>query len=194
MRRTHSAAWLLLGSAMLLTTAPSARADIYVGTSFGVAIHSPEGGGDNTTLIGVPSQAGLTGTVRPGLRVGGAGSARDHELYLDTSYDGLSSGGSSIHALRLGVNYQYNFMGGSTHPYVTVGGGMYNVGGESVSATSATFGGGLGLGVPISEDHGRFRVEFRVDHLSDGKDGGNVVIGAANVFQLMAGFDLWMKN
>jgi hypothetical protein len=186
---------LLLGSAVLLAAAPSARADISVGTSFGVAIHSPEGGGSNTTLVGVPSQAGLTGTVRPGLRIGGARSARDHEFYLDTSYDGINSSGNGIHALRFGLNYQYNFSrAASTHPYVTAGAGMFNVGGGSVSATSATFGGGIGLGVPVSEDHGRFRVEFRIDHLNDGKDGGDVVIGAANVFQLMAGFDLWMKN
>ena len=195
MRRIRSAASIVLGGALLLAAAPHARADISVGTSFGVAIHHPSNGGDNTTLVGVPSQAGLAGTVRPGLRIGGVGQKRDHEVYLDTSYDGLSSGGSSLHALRLGLNYQYNFArSGSTHPYLTAGAGIYNVGGEGISATSATFGGGVGLGVPVSEDHGRFRVEFRLDHLNDGKDGGDVVVGAANVFQITAGFDLWMKN
>jgi hypothetical protein len=194
MRRVHLAAHLLLGSALLLATASPAFADISVGTNFGFAIHHPEDGGDNTTLVGVPSQASLVGTVRPGLRIGGAGEKRDHEGYVDLSYDGLSSNGSSVHALRIGVNYQYNFAGTSMRPFVTVGGGMYNLGGESVSATSSTIGGGLGFGVPVSDDHGRFRLELRMDHLNDGKDGGNVVIGAANVYQFTLGFDLWMKN
>jgi hypothetical protein len=169
-------------------------ADISVGTNFGVAIHSPEDGGDNTTLVGVPSQASLIGTIRPGLRIGGAGSKRDHEGYLDLSYDGISSGGSSFHALRLGLNYQYNFGGGSFRPFLTIGGGVYNVGGESIDANSATFGGALGFGVPVSDDHGRFRLEVRLDHLNEGKDGGNVVIDPANVYQFTMGFDLWMKN
>ncbi|HET9951763.1 MAG TPA: outer membrane beta-barrel protein [Candidatus Eisenbacteria bacterium] len=194
MRRVHSTATLILGSALLLATATPALADISVGTNFGVAIYSPEEGGDNSTLIGVPSQAGLIGTIRPGLRVGGAGEKRDHEGYVDLSYDAISSNGSGIHALRIGANYQYNFGGSSTRPYLTFGGGIYNVGGESVSATSPTFGGGVGLGVPLSENHGRFRIEFRLDHLNEGKDGGDVVIDAANVYQFTAGFDLWMKN
>jgi hypothetical protein len=194
MRRSVMAASLLLGGALLLGTTP-ALADISVGTNLGVAIHSPENGGSSATFIGIPSQSNLVGAVRPGFRIGAAGSARDHEGYLDTSYDGFSYSGSTIHALRLGLNYQYNAMrDASTHPYLTVGGGIYNVGNGDVSATSTTFGGGIGIGVPVSENHGRFRLEFRVDHLNEGKEGGDVVIAAANVFQFTAGFDLWMKN
>ena len=198
MRCVPSVAFLLLGSTLLLATASPSLADMSVGTNFGFAIHNPENGGENTTLIGVPSQAGLLGTVRPGLRIGGAGSKRDHEGYVDLSYDGISSNGSGAHALRIGVNYQYNFNSSATHPYLTFGGGMYNYGGggdgDNISATSTTIGGGVGLGVPVSENHGRFRVEVRLDHLSEGKDGGDVLIGAANVCQFTMGFDLWMKN
>ena len=122
MRRVSIVAALILVCALPLSAAPPALADISVGTNFGVAIHSPEDGGDNTTLVGVPSQASLIGTIRPGLRIGGAGSKRDHEGYLDLSYDGISSGGSSFHALRLGLNYQYNFGGGSFRPFLTIGG------------------------------------------------------------------------
>ena len=194
MRRVDPAAPLFLLSALLLLSASPARADISVGTNFGVAVHSPADDGDNTTLIGVPSQANLVGAVRPGLRIGGAGSKRDHEGYLDLSYDGISTNSGANHVLRIGVNYQYNFRGASVRPFLTLGGGIYSYGGENVGATSTTVGGGVGFGVPVSDDHGRFRMEFRLDHLSDGKDGTDVLIGAANVYQLTLGFDLWMKS
>ena len=194
MRRVPSAATLSLGCVLILAAAAPALADISVGTNFGVAIHSPSDDGDNTTLIGVPSQASLIGTVRPGLRLGAAGGERVHESYLDLSYDGISTNSAAIHALRIGANYQYNFRGASMRPFLTVGAGIYSYGGENVGATSSTFGGGVGFGVPVSDDHGRFRVEFRLDHLNEGKDGTDVLIDAANVYQFTFGFDLWMKN
>lgn len=187
----------LAALALVMVGTVPARADISVGTSLGLAIHDPEGSGQSTTLIGIPSQAGVVSTVRPGFRFGTAVEDRKHEGYADITFDRQSSGGSSLHALRLGVNYQYNFDPTKSAPYVTFGGGLYNISADggfgSAGATSGTIGGGFGLGVPVSENHGRFRVEARVDHLFEGDDGGFTLIDAANVFQLNLGFDLWMK-
>lgn len=179
-------------------SASPARAVVSLGANLGLSIYDPtEEGADGITMIAFPSQGSLLSSVRPGLRVGFAGERMNHEGYLDLSLDSYSSDGDELHSIRLGGNYQYNFgSGGKSHPYLTAGIGLLNQGasnGESVGATSLTYGGGLGVGFPVSDGAGRLRVELRLDHVDEGADAGNIVISEATVYQVTFGFDLWMK-
>jgi outer membrane protein with beta-barrel domain len=184
--------------ASVLVAARPAAATWGIGANLGVTIHNPDSAADNTTLVGIPTQASAFATIRPGMRVSYTGAAMDHEGFADLSYDSQSSGGDHINAFRLAGNYQYNFStSGGPRPYVTAGVGLFHegveVGSGSVGATSMTFGGGFGVGFPVSKGSGRIRVEARIDELDEGDDDGDVVIGKATVMQIGAGFDLWFR-
>ena len=69
---------------------------------------------------------------------------------------------------------------------------VHDFGGSSTGATSFTYGGGVGFGTKVSEGHGRIRGELRYDRLNEGKDSGTTLIDAANLYQFLLGFDLWM--
>ena len=185
--------------ASILVAPRPAAATWGIGANVGVTIHNPsEGGGDNTTLVGIPTQASVLSTIRPGMRVSYTGAAMDHEGFADLSYDSQSSGGDHINAFRLAGNYQYNFStSGGPRPYVTAGVGIFHEGVEigtgSVGATAVTFGGGFGVGFPVSQKSGRIRVEARMDALDHGEDNGVIVFDKATVMQIGAGFDLWFR-
>lgn len=170
-----------------------------VGANMGLTIHNPDGPGDDVTMFGVPTQANALSSIRPGFRVSYVGGAKmTHEGFLDLSYDRQSSDGDHLSTFRLAGNYQYNFtMSGSPRPYVTFGVGMFHegfdAGGEDLGATSMTFGGGFGVGFPVSNGAGRIRVETRMDKLDNADDDGFPVIGEATVIQIGAGFDLWFR-
>jgi hypothetical protein len=183
-------------TSIVATTQP-AFATWGVGANMGFTIHNPEGPGDDVTMFGAPTQANAT-SIRPGLRVSYTGSEMSHEGFADVSYDRQSSGGDHVSTLRFAGNYQYNFKSsGSPRPYVTFGVGMFHegfsTGGGDVGATSLTFGGGFGVGFPVSKKAGRIRVEARMDKLDSADDGGVTVIGEATVIQIGAGFDLWFR-
>lgn len=189
-------AWLFCAMLFLGPIATPAHAVVSLGANLGVSIYDPSDG-DGVTMIGVPSQTGLISSVRPGLRFGFAGQRLNHEGFLDLSLDTYASDGDELHSVRLAGNYQYNFGGsGGTRPYLTAGVGLLNQGGgngETVGATSLTYGGALGVGFPVSDGSGRLRLEVRLDRVEEGEDGSLLVIQAANVFNVTFGFDLWMK-
>lgn len=188
----------VLAVASILALTQPALATWGMGANVGVTIHNPEGPGDDVTMFGVPTQANFISSLRPGLRVSYAGSKMDHEGFADVSYDRWSSAGDELNTLRLAGNYQYNFKTSQSYrPYVTFGIGMLHQslgsGFGDVSATSMTFGGGAGLGFPVSQGAGRIRLEARVDKLDSADDNGVTVIGEATVIGIGAGFDLWFK-
>ena len=188
----------LFALASILVMTQPALATWGVGANMGVTIHNPEGPGDDVTMFGVPTQANALSSIRPGLRVSYTGTAMSHEGFLDLSYDRQSSGGDHLSAFRLAGNYQYNFTtSGSPRPYLTFGVGMFHeglsAGGEELGATAMTFGGGFGVGFPVSDKAGRIRVEARMDKLDSADDNGVTVIGEATVIQIGAGFDLWFR-
>ena len=189
---------LVVLACVLVATRPAA-ATWGIGANVGVTIHNPkEDGVDNTTLIGIPTQASALATIRPGIRVSYTGAAMDHEGFADLSYDSQSSGGDHINAFRLAGNYQYNFStSGGPRPYVTAGMGIFHegveIGSGTVGATAVTFGGGFGVGFPVSKKSGRIRVEARMDALDEGQDGPIIVFDKATVMQIGAGFDLWFR-
>jgi Outer membrane protein beta-barrel domain len=188
---------IVLASSLALPLPASAMWSL--GANLGVTFHDPsDEGDDTTTLVGIPTQTSPFGTLRPGLRIGYAGEALQHEGFLDASYDAQYIDDFDIHAMRLGANYQYNFSpGASMRPYLTAGVGILNLGGDfgfaSVGATSLTYGGGVGLGFPVSDNAGRLRVEARADRIDEGEDDGDVVIGEATVINVTFGFDLWLR-
>lgn len=172
-----------------LFQAPQASANWSLGTNLGVSFVSPDGG-DNYTVASWPSSAEL---VTPGLRVGFAGTKSPHEGYLETGFLLISDGGT-LHVLELSGNYQYSFKPeGKTSPYLTAGVGLVNVDNSFTGATSAMFGGGLGIWCRVGADHGRVRAEVRYDRVSEGDDSGTPVIDKAGMVGIKLGFDLWMK-
>jgi len=185
-------------SCLAASTQP-AHATWGVGANLGLTIHNPDGPGDDVTMFAIPTQANAFASIKPGLRVSYTGNVKtNHEGFLDLSYDRQSSDGDHLSTLRLAGNYQYNFtMSGSPRPYVTFGVGMFHegfdTGGGDLGATSMTFGGGFGVGFPVSDKAGRIRVEARMDKLDNADDDGFPVIGEATVIQIGAGFDLWFK-
>jgi outer membrane protein with beta-barrel domain len=188
----------LFALASVLVMTQPAHATWGVGANMGLTIHNPEGPGDDVTMFGVPTQANLLSSIRPGLRVSYTGTAMSHEGFLDLSYDRQSSGGDHLSAFRLAGNYQYNFTtSGSPRPYMTFGVGMFHeglsAGGGELGATAMTFGGGFGVGFPVSDKAGRIRVEARMDKLDSADDNGVTVIDEATVIQIGAGFDLWFR-
>lgn len=187
---------ILLVAVLALAPATS-WADWELGANLGVTIHDPsEPGEDNVTFIGAPSGSSVFTSLRPGLRVGASSGARTHEAYLDLGYEHISSGGGSIHSTRLAGNYQYNFPGASVRPYVTAGLGIFNESADfdigNTGATAMTFGGGAGLGLPVSDGAGRLRFEARYDKMQEGKHLGEVVIPEAGILSFLFGFDLWI--
>jgi len=189
----------LFALALIPVTTQPALATWGVGANLGLTIHNPEGPGDDVTMFSVPTQANALASIKPGLRVSYTGNVKtNHEGFLDLSYDRQSSDGDHLSTLRLAGNYQYNFQTSSSmRPYVTFGIGMFHEGfdsgGENLGATSMTFGGGFGVGFPVSNGAGRIRVETRMDKLDSADDDGIPVIGEATVIQIGAGFDLWFR-
>ena len=188
----------ILASSLFLPQSASAMWSL--GANLGFTIHNPSEEGDDTvTLVGIPTQTSPFGTLRPGLRIGFAGEAIEHEGFLDASYDAQFVDEFDVHALRLGANYQYNFSpGASMRPYLTAGIGILNIGGDfgfvgSVGATSLTYGGGVGLGFPVRDNAGRLRIEARADRIDEGEDDGDVIIQEATVINVTFGFDLWLQ-
>jgi len=164
-----------------------------LGANYGVTIYHPKVG-DNTTIIGVPASAL---TFQPGLRMGVSDEKMRNELYFDTGFS-LLSGNGGVHTFEVTANYQYTFPSEKlSSPYVTAGIGAISAGadvgpGGSISAVSAVFGAGLGARTKLQNGHGAFRIEARVDHVSEGKDRGTEVIAPATLFGVKGGFDIWL--
>lgn len=184
---------LLLALFLALPAGPAMAARTSFGANWGLTIHHIQGG-DNTTIIGIPAEVS---SFQPGIRIGVSDEKMRNELYFDTGFS-LLSGGGSLHTIEVTANYQYTFPSEKlSSPYLTVGAGAISegvdVGFGSVSAVSAVFGAGVGVRTRLQNDHGAFRVEARVDRITEGKDGVNVLIDKATLYGIKAGFDLWLK-
>jgi hypothetical protein len=172
---------------LTLFHAPQAFANWSLGANLGVSFVNPEDG-SSETVAGWPLDAFL----EPGLRIGFAGTRSSHEGYLESGLV-LVDSDSTVHVFELIGNYQYSFKPGSpTSPFLTAGVGLVNVD-NGGSATSAMYGGGLGIWHRVAADHGRVRAEVRYDRVSEGDDNGVEVIDKAGIVGIKLGFDLWMK-
>ena len=140
-----------------------------------------------------------------GLRFSFAGEKPMHEVYLETSLLYTSTqDGPSDHDFLVSGNYQFNFdMKGPVAPYLTAGVGVDMLGhkpttGDSYSASSLFYGGGVGIAHHMGNGCGRLRAELRYDMVSE----GNVTVGGVEyraidkggMFGVKLGFDLWDKK
>ncbi len=175
----------------LLAAAPASAGNWSIGTDWSFAIWNPqEAGSDNLTIIALPGHPIVS---LPGFRLGFADSRMKNEFYLDGGVSILSEDETLTNLLVTG-NYQYNFQAErTTTPYLTAGLGLYSVSFAGTGATSAVFGGGVGIRNRIADGHGSFRVEFRVDKISEGEDAGAGVIDEALMYGVKLGVDFWMK-
>jgi len=181
---------VVLALCVVIST-PAAAGMFGLGANVGFSAHNPEGGGDDTQILGWP---GNVLGYQPGIRFSYTGEARTHEGFLDTGFYRLSGGGESASFTILSGNYQYNFATDErTRPFLTAGAGLYwmsfgsDFGGDE-DDTTFLWGGGLGLRHWVSENHGAIRVEARYDLIEE----GDTMIGAAGVFTFRLGFDMWM--
>lgn len=201
--------WVVALLLLASSAVPASAMTWSVGANLGFGMVQPADkyGLDNVTIFGWPSAPNnLLGVVPlpgAGLRFGFAGSQPTHEFYIDTglSYASLKDA-LTQRGVQISGNYQYNFgSGGSMSPYLTAGAGFLMGGikiedpdpdlAADVSATSAMFGGGLGIRHKMGNGNGTFRAEVRFDRATEGKDGDVIVIPEGNVFGLKFGFDLW---
>lgn len=193
---------LLLVLLALVPAAPAAAFNWGIGADLGYNMFMPSsdyGDVENINSFGWPSGGSFMGVLPGfgGLRVSFAGAEPTHEIWLGTSLNLLSSGGSSIHAFGVNANYQYNFPSkGPMAPYVTAGVGLNQVGesdGGSLSAMSTIFGGGVGIAHHMGNGCGRLRAEVRFDVQTEGEEDGDVIIPKGSNLGIRLGFDLWNK-
>jgi opacity protein-like surface antigen len=180
---------------------PASALNWSAGANLGFDVLSPSSKYDaeSTTEFSLPS-SGAT----PGLRFGFTGTNPEHEVYVDLGLQYSSTKNTITQRAFTGAaNYQYNFkMSGAVSPYVTAGAGFVLVGEKDerdpdfvtdLSASSAVFGGGVGIRHKMGNGHGTLRAEARFDRLTEGTDDIFILIPEANVFGLKLGFDLWDK-
>lgn len=185
----------VLGATLLLVAASPAHAFNWgLGLDLGYSSIDPDEG-ESISVSGWP---GFGVYVAPGMRVSFAPEGNSpHMVYLDTSLLMISVSGDDQSYTTFIGNYQYNWpVGGNTGPYLTAGAGafLYRIsGGGDVNATSAIFGGGVGVRHKMGNGHGTVRAEVRYDKLSKGEDSGTTVIPESGVFAVRLGFDLWDK-
>jgi hypothetical protein len=178
-----------------LLQAPQVFANWSLGSNLGLTYLILEDG-VHVTTVGVPSGAGLSALVQPGLRIGFKGEESALEGYLDMGFALVhnNTGGETEHAVEATANFQDSFRPeNDTSPYLTAGAGVANADNGFFSASSFVYGGGLGLWHKVANDHGRIRGEVRYDRVAKGDDNGVVVIDKADTISLKLGFDLWMK-
>lgn len=173
------------------STADAARWSL--GANYGFAVHHPDDGKTSTAF----DWPGSAVAFQPGMRLGVTGGGRFSEGYLDLGLLFLDEDGAAHRDLQASLNFQRNLSPQSTTSlYFTAGGGIVHrfdeAGGLSISASSATFGGGVGVRNEVSNGFGSLRVEARVDRIVEGSNRGLVVIEPAMVYALKVGFDLWL--
>ncbi len=190
---------ILLGLGLLAAPAPALAGTWSVGSNFGLSFFNPKDG-DNSTVIGIP---GAAGGLQPGLRIGRRSDDRLHEFFADAGLLWSDTGDVSSKALEMTGNYQYNFAGEPTGPYVTAGLGLFFNGFDlpsggspgstvSLSSTSAVYGVGAGLRRPLGSSDATLRFEARWDRITEGKDGDFVVQPEGSAIGLKLGFDVWL--
>jgi Outer membrane protein beta-barrel domain len=180
---------------LALSAAPASALHWSLGANLGMQMVDPDGG-DNFTAFAWPNM------VTPGLRVGFTGENPQHELYFDTGLSLLSSEDFSGRSFTTTANYQYNFPSQSNLNFFLTGGAGFAIEGSTIdtgpplgeieeSATSAIYGGGVGIRHKMGNGHGTLRAEVRYDMVGEGEDDGITIIPESSIFGIKLGFDLW---
>ncbi len=184
----------LLAVVLLASWPALARADWSLGPNLGLSELLPSDGGDNVSYLSIPStSAGL----QPGLRVGFMGQSPKQEIFLDTGLLWISTSGAHSTDFDLTGNYQFDLSSGTGYtPYVDLGLGFLYSGFEDAagtfSATSAIFGGGVGLHRRMANGVVTLRGEVVVDYVTKGEDHDVVITPAGTIIGVKVGFDVWL--
>ena len=74
-------------------------------------------------------------------------------------------------------------------PFVNAGVGLIRQGGDALTTTTKSYGGGIGVRHVVAKDRGTVRIEVRGDFLGENQDLGQPDL---MLITLRAGFDLWL--
>ncbi len=193
MNRTHGRIALIATTLVMLVAAPAAARDWSMGSNLGLSVLNVHGA-DNVTYLSFP---GTVVALQPGLRIGLRGSSARQETFFDAGLNLATASGFRSNSLGVTGNWQFNLSTGpGTQPFVNAGLGFLYASREvshvSASATSATFGAGVGLRRMLPGGHGDVRGELRWDYVTKGEDGDVVLTPEGAAFGIKVGFDLWV--
>lgn len=183
----------LMAMLLELAAAPAVARDWSVGSNLGLSVLNARDA-PNVTYLSFP---GTVVALQPGLRVGLRGASPHQEAFVDAGLTLATASGFSSTSLGLTGNYQLNLTSGpGTRPFVDGGlGFLYasrEIASETASATSATFGLGVGLRHVFPGRQGDLRGELRWDYVTKGEDGDVVLTPAGAGVGIKLGFDLWL--
>jgi len=172
---------------MILVATPASAGAWSLGSHFGLSTLKGAKGGGSSTVLAWPANAIA---YQPALRVGFGDSRRTHELQFDSGLFLLDEGGSTLTLLAGSAGYQFTLASSwANAPFVNASVGFYREGGETLSATSPTFGAGIGMRHRVRDGHGALRFEGRVDRLRRAPEFDRPGLTS---FGLRLGFDLWL--
>jgi len=180
---------------VLLVAAPAAARDWSMGSNLGLSVLSARDA-ENVTYLSFP---GTVVALQPGLRIGLRGSGSRQETFFDAGLNLATASGFRSTSLGVTGNWQLNLATGpGVQPFVDAGLGFLYASREvarvTASATSATFGAGVGLRHTLPGGHGDIRGELRWDYVTKGEDGDVVLTPAGAAIGLKLGFDLWIPG
>jgi len=166
----------------------AATAEGLVGASFGYTPISENGGGSGHFIAAPASVIGF----QPGLRLGGMTADRRWSVFGDFGLLMETAGGGSATIAMVEPQVQFNALPhAAVTPTFNVGGGFFHADGDGGSGTTqALIGAGLGIQHDISDRHGHFRAELRLEHVMEKKSGPFVEQSAFTLVSVKLGFDL----
>ena len=172
---------------VLLAARPAASVSLGVGSHLGFGYlwsnHTDTG---TTSILAWPANA--IG-YQPGLRLAIGDARHARELFVDSGLLLIDEAGSTVSMLPVLAGYQHTVWAAHRNaPFADIGIGFYREGGSLRSATSTSFGAGLGLRHVVGERHGDVRIEARYDRLLGATKLGRPLL---NTFGVRIGFDLW---
>ena len=181
---------LMFASLLVAAWPVSAAAGTWsLGSNFGISVLNTQSGGSSSVVTWPGDVFGYL----PGIRIGFLDRRSSTEFFVDTGL--YRSSGAEFRVLQTSGNIQFNLSRrASSGAYLDAGVGFWSsrqgTGSNSTSATVPSFGAGLGARRVLSQGHGAFRGEVRLDHFFENQAAG---LEALTAMGFKFGFDLWMR-
>lgn len=178
---------LLLWLALLWVFTATARADLVVGTNFGVSSYILE---NHFFTLHAPGNSNpLLPVLQPGLRLGIYDRERRGLFALDAGLAYLNGGGDALYLIQLMESYQHHFVATRPGaPFVNLGAGVVVLGRGGTTVSTFVFGGGVGVRQTLGHGHGAGRIEVRIDRMGRDQD---LFEDKVTVISFRFGFDLY---